>query len=164
MKGIRSSNEVGWALMQEGLSPFALDTRAFQVVHGGENYVVYADRLPEIYVEKTVPLELFEYKRMDWVTYCAMDLVNANRVPVVAYRQESRDTIKFRAVIRPESTESFIAALDSCFFCIERAMDDFGMACEIVIRNDEKTSMSEMMEELSDPSPDSPWLQGKTRS
>lgn len=164
MSEILSPNEVGLALKLAGLYPFALDTRTFQIVHRGENYAVYADCLPEIYVEKTVPLELFEYKRMEWVTYCAMDLVNAKRSSVVAYRQESRDTIKFRAVIRPESTESFIKALDGCIFRIERAMDDFGMACEVVIRNDEKGAMSDMMEELFDPSPDSPWLRGKTRS
>jgi hypothetical protein len=164
MSRILAPNEVGLALKLAGLSPFALDTRVFQIVHGGENYVVYTDRLPEIYVEKTVPLDLFEYKRMDWVTYCAMDLVNAKRLPVVVYRQESRDTIKFRAVIRPESADAFIKDLDGCFFSIERAMDDFGMACEIVIRNDEKDAMSDMMEELADPSADSPWLRGKTRS
>ncbi len=152
------------ALKLAGLSPFALDTRTFQIVHGGENYAVYADCLPEIYVEKTVPLDLFEYKRMDWVTYCAMDLVNAKRTPIALYRQESRDTIKFRAIVRPESSETFIKALDGCFLSIEQAMDDFGMACEIVIRNDEKGAMSDIMEELSDPAFDSPWLQGKTRS
>ena len=164
MSGILSSNEVGMALKLAGLYPFALDTRAFQIVHSGENYVIYTDHLPDIYVEKTVPLELFEYKRMDLVTYCAMDVVNAKRAPVVVYRQESRDTIKFRAVIRPESTKAFVEALDGCVFSIEQAMDDFGMACEIVIRNDEKDAMSDMMEELSDPSPDSPLLRGKTRS
>ena len=164
MSGILSSSEVGMALKLAGLSPFALDTRTFQIVHGGENYAVYADCLPDIYVEKTVPLDLFEYRRMDWVTYCAMDLVNAKRTPVVAYRQESEDTIKFRAVVRPESTTAFIDSLDGCFFSIEQAMDDFGMACEIVIRNDEKGAMFDMMEELSNPSPDSLWIQGKRRS
>ena len=164
MSGIRTSSEVGMALKLAGLSPFALDTRTFQIVHGGENYVVYADCLPEIYVEKMVPLDLFEYRRMDWVTYCAMDLVNAKRTTVVVYRQESQDTVKFRTVVRPESTDSFIKALDGCFFGIEQAMDDFGMACETVIRIDEKGAMSDMMEELSNPSPDSPWLQGKMRS
>ena len=164
MSGTISPKEVGMALKLAGLSPFALDTRTFQIVHGGENYAVYADCLPDIYVEKTVPLDLFEYKRMDWVTYCAMDLVNAIRAPVVVYRQESRDTIKFRAAVRPESTKAFIDALEGCVFQIEQAMDDFGMACEIVIRNDEKGAMSDLMEELSDPSFDSPWLRGKTRS
>ena len=164
MSRILSSSEVGMALKLAGLSPFALDTRTFQIVHGGENYAVYADCLPEIYVEKTVPLDLFEYKRMDWVTYCAMDLVNAKRTPVVLYRQESRDTVKFRAAVRPESSETLIKVLDGCFLSIELAMDDFGMACEIVIRNDEKGAMSDIMEELSDPDFDSPWLRGKTRS
>ena len=164
MSEVLTSNEVGMALKLAGLYPFALDTRVFQIVHSGENYVVYTDHLPDIYVEKTVPLDLFEYKRMDWVTYCAMDLVNAKRTPIVVYRQESRDTIKFRAAVRPESTKAFIDALEGCVFQIEQAMDDFGMACEIVIRNDEKDAMSDMMEELSDPSSDNPWLRGKTRS
>ena len=164
MSGILTPNEVGMALKLAGLPLFALDTRVFQIVHGGENYVVYSDYLPEIYVEKTVPLDLFEYKRMDWVTYWAMDLVNATRAPVGVYRRESRDTVNFRAIIRPESADALIEALDDCFNDIELAMNDFGMACEIVLRNDEKDAMSDMMEELSNPSPDSPWIQGKVRS
>ena len=40
MTGIFSSNEVGWVLMQSGLSPFTLDTEMFQIVRDGENYIV----------------------------------------------------------------------------------------------------------------------------
>ena len=49
MNGILTSNEVGWALMQAGLSPFTLDTEMFQIVREGENYIIHTDRLPEIY-------------------------------------------------------------------------------------------------------------------
>jgi|GEM_PF-5914245 len=35
MNGILTSNEVGWALMQAGLSPFTLDTEMFQIVRKG---------------------------------------------------------------------------------------------------------------------------------
>ena len=48
MNGILTSNEVGWALMQAGLSPFTLDTEMFQIVREGENYIIHTDRLPEI--------------------------------------------------------------------------------------------------------------------
>ena len=40
MTGIQSSKEIGFALMQAGLSPFSLDTDMFQIVHMGENYIV----------------------------------------------------------------------------------------------------------------------------
>lgn len=62
MTGILSSKEVGLSLMVAGLSPFSLDTDMFQIVYMGENYLVHTDRLPEVYIEKRVPLDLFEYK------------------------------------------------------------------------------------------------------
>ncbi len=81
MKGILSPKEVGFSLMRAGLSPFSLDTDMFQIVYMSENYLVHTDRLPEIYIEKKVPLDLFEYKRENWIVCFAMDRVNLRRTP-----------------------------------------------------------------------------------
>lgn len=164
MTGILSSKEVGFALMRAGLSPFSLDTDVFQIVYMGENYLVHTDRLPEIYIEKKVPLDLFEYKRENWIVCFAMDRVNLRRTLVVVFRGEALDTVTFRIGIRPESAEKFGADLDSSFARIEQAVDAFGQACEIAVRDDDKDSMAELIDSLSDPSSDSPWTRGKTMS
>ena len=164
MSGILTSKEVGWALMRAGLSPFSLDADMFQIVHEGENYTVHTDRLPELYIEKRVPLYHFEFKGENWIVCYAMDRVNARRTPVVVFRAESTDTVTFRVCLRPESDVAFKADLDACFMKIEQAMDAFGQACEVALRDDEKESVASIMEDLADPSPDNPWLHGKMRS
>lgn len=164
MKGIQSSSEIGFALMQAGLSPFSLDTDMFQIVHMGENYIVHTDRLPEVYIEKRVPLDLFEYKRENWIVCFAMDRVNLRRTPVTVFRAEAMDTVTFRICSQPGTVEKFSAELDAYFTRIEQAIDAFGQACEVAVRDDDKDSMSELMEGLSDPSTDSPWLHGKISS
>lgn len=164
MNGIRSSNEVGWVLMQEGLSPFALDADVFQIVHGGENYSVLTDRLPHVFIEKRVPLDLFEYRGENWIVSFAMDRVNRQPTMVTVFRGDSFDTVTFRYCLRPESTESLAESLACCFTRIGQAVDAFGQACEAAIREDEKDAMSDIMKDLADPSPDSPWLCKKPRS
>lgn len=164
MTGILSSNEVGWVLMQSGLTPFTLDTEMFQIVREGENYIVHTDRLPEIYIEKSVSLELFEYNHENWIVCFAMDRVNLRRTPVVAYRGASSDTITFRICLYPDSGESLSENLDGSFVLIEQAIEAFGHACEVATREDENDPMSKLLEGLSDPSPDSPWLNGKRSS
>lgn len=164
MTGILSSKEVGLSLMVAGLSPFSLDTDMFQIVHMGENYLVHTDRLPEVYIEKRVPLDLFEYKGENWIVCFAMDRVNLRRTPVVVFRAEAMDTVTFRICICPGSAEEFRAELDSYFARIDQALDAFGQACEVAVRDDDKDTMSELMEGLSDPSTASLWLHGKISS
>lgn len=164
MTGIQSSKEVGFALMRAGLSPFSLDTDVLQIVYMGENYLVHTDRLPEIYIEKKVPLDLFEYKRENWIVCFAMDRVNLRRTPVVVFRAEAIDTVMFRICISPGSVEEFSDGLESYFTRIEQAINAFGQACEVAVREDDKDTMSELMEGLSDPSTASLWFHGKISS
>lgn len=150
--------------MQAGLSPFTLDTEMFQIVREGENYIVHTDRLPEVYIEKRVPLDLFEYKGENWIVCFAMDRVNLRRTPVVVYRAESSDTVTFRVCLSPGSGESLSGALESIFVIIEQAIEAFGHACEVAVRDEEEDTMSQLMESLANPSPDSLWIRGKTSS
>ena len=80
------SNEIGFALMQAGLSPFSLSTDSFQIVYEGENFIVDTEYLPEIFIAKRVPLDFFEYKRQNDILVQAMDWVNLRRTPVVVFR------------------------------------------------------------------------------
>ena len=130
----------------------------------GENYLVHTDRLPEIYIEKKVPLDLFEYKRENWIVCFAMDRVNLRRTPVVVFRAEAIDTVMFRICISPGSVEEFSDGLESYFTRIEQAINAFGQACEVAVREDDKDTMSELMEGLSDPSTASLWFHGKISS
>ena len=164
MSRILTSNEVGWALMQAGLTPFTLDTEMFQIVREGENYIVHTDRLPEIYIEKKVTLNKFEYKDENWIVCYAMDRVNLRRTPVVVFRAESSDTVTFRICLSPVSIEAFSGALDSTFVTIEQAVEAFGHACEVAVREEEEDTMTQLMESLANPSTDSPWIRGKRSS
>ena len=164
MNGILTSNEVGWALMQAGLSPFTLDTEMFQIVREGENYIVHTDRLPEIYIEKRVSLDLFEYKDENWIVCYAMDRVNLRKTPFVVYRAEASDTVSFRICLSPGSSEAFSGSFEGIFVTIEQAVEAFGYACEVAVRDEEEDTMSQLMESLANPSPDSPWIRGKRSS
>ena len=120
--------------MQAGLSPFSLSTDSFQIVYEGENYIVDTECLPEIFISKRVPLDLFEYKRQNNILLLAMDWVNLRRTPVIVFRGVYSDSLMFRYYLRPESVEVFSDNLQDCFVGIERAIDAFGHACEIMIR------------------------------
>lgn len=135
MSGFATSNQVGVALLQAGLSPFVLDTDMYQIVWGGENYTVFADCPPMVYIEKTVPLDLFEYKHETWILYFAMDLVNLRRTPVVVYRGNHDDTLSFRICLPADVFDSFEENEDSVFMQIEEAIDTLGQACEIAVRS-----------------------------
>lgn len=141
MSEIRSSNEVGWALMQEGLSPFALDVDLFQIVWKGENYLVHTDHLPHVFIEKRVPLELFEYKREDWIIYFAMDRLNMLRTPVSIFRGDAMDTVTFRSCLFPSGEESLSHELVHGMVLIERGIERFGHACEVAVREDNENEI-----------------------
>jgi len=51
-----------------------------------------------------------------------------------------------------------------CFLAEYDALNGMGHACEYMVRENGKRMESEMMEELRNPSPDSPWIQGKISS
>ena len=134
MSKIISSNQIGLALMNAGLYPFLLDTDMYQIVWDGGNYTVYTGSLPEVYIETTVMLDLFEYNKDLSILYSAIDKVNWRLSPVVAYRV-SDDTVSFRICLRPESEDAFLKDMNTYFERIGQAIDVFGQACYLATRN-----------------------------
>lgn len=164
MNGIVSSNAVGMALMQSGLSPFTLDVDTFQIVWEGENYVVHTDRLPLVFVEKRVPLDLFEYKHENWIVSFAMDRVNMLRTPLAVFRGDVFDTVTFRVCLSPSCEEELHGELAKGLEEINRGIEQFGQACDVAVREDAESELQGLTESLSDPGPDNPWTRGKMRS
>ena len=160
-----TSNGVGMALIQAGMSPFTADVDTFQIVWEGENYFVHTDRLPFVFVEKRVPLDLFEYKHENWIVSFAMDRVNMLMTPLTVFRGNALDTVTFRACLLPSceeelSREDIVCGLEE----IGRGIEQFGQACEVAVREDDENELQGLTESLSDPDPDSPWIRGKMRS
>ena len=133
MSQLISSNQIGLALMKAELYPFLLDTDIYQIVWEGGNYTVYTGGLPEVYIEATVMLDLFDYQNDNDILYHAMDSVNWRLSPVVAYRV-SDDTVSFRICLRPESEDDFLKEISTYFRQIEQAIDVFGQACYLAAR------------------------------
>lgn len=166
MSSVHTSNTVGLFLMQAGLSPRTLDTDMFQIVWGGENYTVYTDQLPDIYLEKRVPLELFEYMHEDLIVCFAMDKINLRRNPVVAYRGPYEDSIFLRTSFRIEDDENedFKKTISKCFIDLERSIDAFGQACDVAVSSSNEDDMANLLTSLTDPEPDSPWILNQKQS
>ena len=166
MSTVYTSNSVGLFLMQAGLSPRTLDIDMFQIVWGRENYTVYTDQLPDLYLEKRVPLELFEYMHEDLIVCFAMDKINLRRNPVVAYRGPYEDSIFLRTSFRIEDSENdvFKKAISKCFIDLERSIDAFGQACDVAVSSSNEDDMANLLTSLKDPDPDSPWILNQKQS
>ena len=157
-------NDVGLALSSAHLLPSVYRVGCFLITTADGEYLVRADRLPEIYIDKTVQTDLFEYGNEDVLLLLAMDMVNSEVGPVKVFQGESYDTIVFRTSLWAESTERLEDRVRWSLEKIENAIDGMGHACEYMVRENGKRMESEMMEELRNPSPDSPWIQGKISS
>lgn len=164
MTGIQSSNEVGAALMRGGLQVSVLDTDVFQAIWQGDRYAVYTDCLPDICIEKTLPMDSFHYRDEEWIALFAIEKVNRQRTPVTVIRSDELETVTFRYCFCPETADSLIRKLCWCFLQIDRAIESFGHACEAAIEQAGRETMEDLMEGLLDLTPDSPWIQGKMRS
>ena len=157
-------NDVGLVLSRAHLLPSVYRVGCFLITTADGEYLVRADRLPEIYIDKTVQTDLFEYGNEDVLLLLAMDMVNSEVGPVKVFQGESYDTIVFRTSLWAESTERLEDRVRWSLGMIENAIDGMGHACEYMVRENGKRMESEMMEELRNPSPDSPWIQGKISS
>jgi len=157
-------NDVGLALSSAHLLPSVYRVGCFLITTADGEYLVRADRLPEIYIDKTVQTDLFEYGNEDVLLLLAMDMVNSEVGPVKVFQGESYDTIVFRVSLWAESTEHLEDRVRWSLGKIENAIDGMGHACEYMVRENGKRMGADLMEELRNPSPDSPWIKGKISS
>lgn len=157
-----SAQDIGLALQAASLHPFVKDVNLYGIQNGGDDYEVFTGRLPEVYIRKQVPMEFFEFREHPWILACAMNRVNAQYSPVSVWANS--DMVSFILCIEPGSFEAFSERLPQWLSYIEQAVDQLGQACEVIIREDEEDDLSRVNKQLSDPTPDSPWLHGQKLS
>lgn len=156
-----TAKDIGIALHQKELHPYVKDMNLYGIYSDGEEYEVFTERLPEVYIRKQVPTETYEFEEHPLVLACAMNRVNALDSPVRVWADSEQVT--FALFIEPASFESFQAGLPRWLACLEQATDQLGQACEILLRY-EPDDLEVIEKQLTDPTPDSPWLQGQKLS
>ena len=157
-----SAQDIGIALQAAGLHPVVKDVNLYGIQNGGNDYEVFTGRLPEVYIRKQVPLDLFEFQEHSWILATAMNRVNSQFTPVRV--SAGYDTVYLCLCVEPGSFESFSERLPQWLSYIEQAVDQLGQACEVALREDEQDDLSRLNKQLSDPTPDSPWLRGQKLS
>lgn len=157
-------NEVGLALSRAHLLPSVDGVGCFRITTGDGEYLVRADRLPEFYIDKTVQTYLFEYGKEDWLLMLAMDLLNTELSPVKVFQGNTYDTLVFRVGLWVDSSDHLEERVLRSLEKIENALDGMGHACAHLLRENGRKERFELMEQLMNPSPDSPWIQGKIHS
>lgn len=157
-------NDVGLVLSRAHLLPSVYRVGCFLITTADGEYLVHADRPPEIYIDKTVQTDLFEYENEDVLLLYAKDMVNAEMSPVKVFQGETPDTVVFRVGLWADSTEHLEERVQWSLGVIENAVDGLGHACEYMVKGTGERMSSKLMEELRNPSPDNPWLQGMISS
>ena len=157
-------DEIGFKLMGEGYSPVVDDVDWYRVTNDEEDYYVYVGHLPDVFVEKRIMTNCFEYKNESWLLCCAMDTLNSLMSHVKVFMGASDDTLTFRIGMTPEDGGQFSKGLKLCLESLEKAESEFGHACSVMVRHYEKNEADSLMDQYSDPSPDSPLLQSKITS
>lgn len=133
MAGI-TSNSIGYALKQMGLSPFMRNVNRFLVTYYGENYEVLAGRLPQVFIDKTVGRCLFEYDGDEAVLYEAINLLNSLQLNMKVFRPVlSEDVLVFRTCLEPTDEDKLADLLEDHFELFEESLDSFGQACEVIL-------------------------------
>ena len=154
-----TAQDIGLALQVEGFHPFVKDIDLYGIQNGGDDYVVYTGQLPDIYIRKRVSTDFFEYQEHPWLLAVAANRVNSRYTPVritVEY-----DMVSLTLCVEPTSLESFSKRLPQWLARIEQAVDQLGQACDLVLREAAQDDLAEVSNQLSNPTPDSPWLKGQ---
>ena len=157
-------NDVGFALMQAHLLPSVYLQDWFRITTEDGDYYVYVGSLPDLYLEKRVSTDLFEYRNNDWMLLFAMDMFNSRLSPVKVFQASAEEIVTFRVLVSPKPEENLGEAVRRHLMQIENAIDQLGHACEVVVRENDRKEEAELMERLADPSPDNPWIQGRMDS
>lgn len=157
-----TAQDIGLALQTGGLHPYVKDIDLYSIQNGGDDYEIYTGQLPDIYIRKRVSMDLFEFQEHAWVLAAAMNRVNSQYTPVRV--TAGYDMISLTLCIEPASIESFSKRMPQWLTRIEQAVDQLGQACEVVLREKEQDDLAEVSNQLSSPTPDSPWLHGQKLS
>ena len=157
-----SSQDIGLALQAADLHPYVKGINHFGIYRGGDDYEVFTERLPEIYIRKTVSVDLFDWRDDKRILACVVNVFNAKPFPVRAVI--GYDTMAFVLNTETVSEEHFSARIMPWLDQIEESLDLFGQCCAMVVRDWEQDNLDKMKHELSNPNLDSPWLKGKTAS
>ncbi len=154
-----TTQTIGLALQASGLHPYVKDINRFGIHRGGDDYEVFTERLPEIYIRKTVSVDLFDWRENKGILACAVNVFNAKPFPVRAVI--GYDTMAFVLNTETVSEDHFSARIIPWLDQIEESLDLFGQCCAMVVRDWEKDDLNELSRQLSDPDSDNPWLKGQ---
>lgn len=157
-----TTQTIGLALQASGLHPYVNGINRYGIHRGGDDYEVLTERLPEIYIWKTVSQDLFDWRDDKRLLDCAANFFNANHFPVRAII--GYDMIRFVLNTELISVEQFSGRIMSWLDQIEESLDLFGQCCAIVIRDHDKKDLYKVTEQLLDPTFDNPWLKGQKGS
>ena len=161
MKYELTADEIGKVLRLGHLWPYFEDVDWLKIEKEGDEFHVYLGCLPEVFVEKRVQSNLFEYRNESYLLILAMDMVNAKMSRVKVFSGDTEDTLVFRVGISPENSRMFLRGLDHSIEAIDRAVSEFGRACSVMVERSEERDAERIMEQLQDASPDNPWLNRK---
>lgn len=157
-----SSQDIGLTLQACGLNPYIKGINHFGIYRGGDDYEVLTERLPEIYIRKTVSLDLFDWRDDKRILACVVNVFNAKPFPVRAVI--GYDIMAFVLNTETVSEDHFSARIIPWLDQIEESLDLFGQCCAMVVRDWEQDNLDKMKHELSNPNLDSPWLKRNTAS
>lgn len=157
-----TAQDIGLALQTGGLHPYVKEIDLYGIQNGGDDYEVYTGQLPDIYIRKRVSMDLFEFLEHAWVLAAAMNRVNSQYTPVRV--TAGYDMIFLTLCVEPASIGSFSKRLPQWLAKIEQAVDQLGQACDLVLREAAQDDLVEVSNQLSNPTPDSPWLHGQKAS
>ena len=116
-----SSQDIGLALQAADLHPYVKGINHFGIYRGGDDYEVFTERLPEIYIRKTVSVDLFDWRDDKRILACVVNVFNAKPFPVRAVI--GYDTMAFVLNTETVSEEHFSARIMPWLDQIEDRLD-----------------------------------------
>ena len=143
-----TSQAIGQALQAIGLHPYVKDLSVYGIYRGENDYEVFTERLPEIYIQKTISHDLFYWRDDKWILLCAMNQFNSKPFPVRAVL--GHDTVVFALTIEIVSIKHFSERIAVWLAQIDEAFDLFEQICTNVALDREHDDLYNVKAQLSD--------------
>lgn len=156
-----TAKDICWALLTGRYAPDTEDIDWFRFEQYNEFYYAYTGRLPEVYLEKRVAADHFDYGEDLMLLYEALDMVNSQLSPVKAFLAEEDSTVVFRLCLGPKTAGQFKEELPNHLDRLEQSVLEMGQACELAVRRSRMQGADDLMESLMNPTPNNPLLLGK---